>query len=98
MSTTLVTGGLGFIGARLCPALADRGHRVVCVDRLSGRYSPLRGCAAAAALGADGRIEVVCADARAVSPAGVDAVVHLAALPGVRTSRSAAELWRENVQ
>jgi UDP-glucuronate 4-epimerase len=95
--TTLVTGGLGFIGAALCRSLADRGHRVICVDRLSGSYSPLRGPAAGAALAADG-IEVFRADVRALSLAGVDAVVHLAALSGVRTTRSAAELWRENVE
>jgi nucleoside-diphosphate-sugar epimerase len=97
MTATLVTGGLGFVGAPLCEALAARGDRVLCADRLGGSYSPLRGQAAARAL-AEAGVEVVKEDARGVSLTGVDAVVHLAALPGVRASRSAAELWRENVE
>ena len=34
MSTSVVTGGSGFLGSHLCDALIERGHRVICVDNL----------------------------------------------------------------
>ena len=97
MSATVVTGGLGFIGAALCEALARRGHRVVCVDRLTGAYSAERGRTAAERLRANPGVAVLEADARVLPLDGAGAVVHLAALPGVRARRSRGELWRENV-
>jgi nucleoside-diphosphate-sugar epimerase len=96
MSRVLVTGGLGFIGTRLCGALLDVGIAVRCVDNLSGSYAPGRGAAAAVALRARGA-EVAVEDVHPVHVRGVDAVIHLAALPGVRTPRSASELWAMNV-
>ncbi len=42
MTTTLVTGGAGFIGSHLCDRLLAEGHRVVAVDDLStGRIANL---------------------------------------------------------
>ena len=34
MTTSVVTGGAGFLGSHLCDALLERDHRVICVDNL----------------------------------------------------------------
>ena len=34
MSTSVVTGGAGFLGSHMCDALLRKGHRVICVDNL----------------------------------------------------------------
>ena len=70
----LVTGGLGFIGRRLCQALLDEGFDVRCIDRLSGPA------------------------AHPSQVRGMDAVIHLAALPGVRTRCTPAALHAANVE
>jgi UDP-glucuronate 4-epimerase len=84
----LVTGGLGFIGSRLCGALLGEGFGVRCVDDLSGSHSaPGRGGA-----------EIVIASADPVHLVGMDAVIHLAARPGVRTRSAPAALRAANVE
>jgi UDP-glucose 4-epimerase len=78
----LVTGGAGFIGSNLVPHLAERGHEILVLDNLSS------GCPAPAARPRirfcrgdflDQTLLRECLD-------GSDAVVHLAAMPGVMDS------------
>jgi UDP-glucuronate 4-epimerase len=99
--TVCVTGGLGFVGSRVCHALLDRGRPVRCVDSLVGGYGAGTGPAAAAGLAERGA-EIVRAHVGAASDDlvldGAEAVIHLAALPGVRTPRTFPELWRENAR
>jgi nucleoside-diphosphate-sugar epimerase len=94
-----VTGGLGFIGSHLARELLERGHRVVCLDWLSGSYARGSGADAAAELerlGARIVVADVMSDAGGAALGAADAVVHLAAIPGVRGTRTFAELWHEN--
>ncbi|MFQ5350844.1 MAG: SDR family NAD(P)-dependent oxidoreductase, partial [Thermoanaerobaculia bacterium] len=34
MTTSLVTGGAGFLGSHICERLLAEGHEVICVDNL----------------------------------------------------------------
>ena len=89
MSTTLVTGGAGFIGSNLVGELCRRGEQVRVLDALStGRRANLDAVAQ--------RIDWIEGDvadpktaARAVE--GVEAVVHLAALVSVTRSIAAPQ-------
>lgn len=92
----LVTGGLGFIGSRVSAALLDEGAGVRVVDDLSGVYALDTGPAAARQLSARGA-EVTIGRAGPAQLRGVDAVIHLAGLPGVRTHRSPTALRVANV-
>src|SRR4051794_30143936 len=40
MTTSLVTGGSGFLGSHLCEALLGRGHRVICIDNFDTGSPP----------------------------------------------------------
>jgi nucleoside-diphosphate-sugar epimerase len=97
MMHVLVTGGLGFIGSRVSGALLDDGARVRVVDDLSSAYSSGTGPAAARELAARGA-EVTIGPARPALVRGVDAVIHLAGLPGVRTRRAPSALHEANVR
>ena len=96
-----VTGGLGFVGAHLCRALAARGWHVRCADRLSGVYGAGSGHEAWSSLASLGNVDLLRADVgRERIDAlldGAQAVMHLAALPGVRAGHDTDELWGENV-
>jgi nucleoside-diphosphate-sugar epimerase len=93
----LATGGLGFIGSRLCAALLDEGAELRIVDDLSGNYGEGTGAAAAAMLARRGA-EVTIAGADPGHLDGVDAVIHLAGLPGVRTPRPPSAFHETNVR
>jgi UDP-glucuronate 4-epimerase len=93
LETILVTGGAGFIGSHLCERLIDDGHRVVCFDNFDPYYDPNRKRRNLAALERSERFHLVCGDIRD-APAlqlllrenRIDAIAHLAARVGVRSS------------
>ena len=104
-ATVCVTGALGFIGRHLCRALAERGHPVVAVDRRANRSGSATGFDDHSPTGGPplpAGVRLVRADLSVdpIAPLleGVDAVAHLAALPGARARHSVAELWRHNVR
>ena len=77
----LVTGGAGFIGSNLCRHLVSVGCRVTVLDNLSaGQIEPT---APGVDLVAGDYTQT---DILADCLRGIDAVVHLAASPGVRHS------------
>ncbi|MEZ5989667.1 MAG: GDP-mannose 4,6-dehydratase [Planctomycetota bacterium] len=104
----LVTGGAGFIGSHVCEALLARGDAVRVLDNLDPFYDPAikRGnLARLEALAREGgaALDVHIGDLRdpaavGAAAAGVDAVVHLAALAGVRPSiERPADYWDVNL-
>jgi nucleoside-diphosphate-sugar epimerase len=79
--TILVTGGAGYLGSVLVPALLAQGYRVTVVDTFMWRQNSLANCCA------DPNFEIVDGDARdpaVMRPlvAKADAVIPLAALVG----------------
>ena len=96
MARYLVTGGAGFIGSHVVDALAARGDAVRVVDDLStGRRANLDGCPGIELIEADLADDGVAA--RVV--AGIDHVIHLAAIPSVpRSVRQPARCHRANVE
>jgi UDP-glucuronate 4-epimerase len=87
----LVTGAAGFIGSHVCEALLARGETVAGIDNFDPYYSPAEKRANLAALQAQPGFSFLEFDVRngegwAPVVAGVDRIVHLAALAGVRVS------------
>src|SRR4029079_1863458 len=83
MATYLVTGGAGFIGSHLSEELLRRGHRVRVVDSLiTGKRSNLAHLPAVEFL--EGDLADLDTCTRAV--AGIDYVLHQAAIPSVPRS------------
>ena len=97
---TLVTGAAGFLGSHVCERLLEDGHEVVGVDCFTDYYArevKERNLAQAREWTAFELVEEDLAEAlpRALLD-GIDAVIHLAAEPGVRGGRLNAYL-RGNV-
>ena len=92
----VVTGSAGFVGSHVCDALLARGDEVAGVDAFTDYYDPAIKRANTASLarheGFRGfELDLARADDHVLDGvlAGADAVVHLAAQPGVRRSWSA---------
>jgi len=90
VTTTLVTGGAGFIGSNLAERLLARGEDVAILDCFDPYYDPaIKRRTAELLVGKGARlIEADLRDAEQAAAAmvGIDRVVHLAARPGVRAS------------
>lgn len=98
--TILVTGAAGFIGSHTAAALLARGDSVVALDNLNDYYDPARKRANIAEVEAEragtrrnGRLTFIEGDirdrvllARLFETHRFDAIVHLAAMAGVRAS------------
>ncbi|PIE22201.1 MAG: epimerase [Planctomycetota bacterium] len=106
MAHILVTGGAGFIGSHVCEALLARGDSVRVLDNFDPFYAQSQKrsnlAAITAAPGAE-RFELLEGDIRDTAVLGqaldgIDAVIHLAALAGVRPSiERPAEYWDVNL-
>ncbi|HOZ00494.1 MAG TPA: GDP-mannose 4,6-dehydratase [Candidatus Syntrophosphaera sp.] len=89
----LVTGGAGFIGSHLCEALLGKGYEVVCLDNFYPSYEPSIKKRNIAQCGLNPRFTLVRADIcdsdelrEKLAKFTFAAVIHLAALAGVRPS------------
>ncbi len=98
----LVTGGAGFIGSHLCERLLADGKKVYCIDNFNNFYDPAIKRKNISAIEESDKFSIFEGDIRdkvfindifeAVSP---DAVVHLAAMAGVRPSLSDPVLYND---
>jgi len=91
--TVLLTGGAGFIGSHVAEALLRRGDRVVVMDNFDPSYDPAIKRRNVAGVLTSPAFELVEGDIlsdrdmdRLFAVAKYDAVIHLAALAGVRPS------------
>jgi UDP-glucuronate 4-epimerase len=98
----LVTGAAGFIGSHVAEALLARGDAVVGLDNFNDYYDPARKRANVALLTREPRFTLHEADlreaeamARMCAQSRFDAVIHLAAMAGVRYSIERAPLYVE---
>jgi len=101
MADIFLTGGAGFIGSHLARALLDRGDTVVALDNLNDFYDPALKRKNLDLLSGDG-FRFVSGDIRdrdALSAAldliRPDAVIHLAAMAGVRPSNERPALYAD---
>lgn len=93
MSTVLVTGGAGFIGSHLCEKLLELGYRVINLDNFNDFYNPITKRKNIVTALSNHRYTLVEGDIRdkkllekIFNTFDIAAVIHIAALAGVRTS------------
>ena len=92
MGRVLVTGGAGFIGSHVVEALLARGDEAWILDNFNDFYDPAikranaAACTAAGAHLVEGDIRDADGMARLFQEGEFDAVIHLAAMAGVRPS------------
>jgi len=92
MSSVLVTGATGLVGANVCRLLVDRGHTVRALVRSLPGTDPLRDLGAELVLG-----DVTDSESLRRAGVGVDAVVHSAALIG-GPGQDRDAFWAVNAQ
>ena len=96
MSSVLVTGVAGFVGSHVARALLARGDTVVGIDNFSDYYDPVLKFARVKPLRETAGFTFIEGDisdrgtmlALADRPGGLDRIVHLAAQPGIRHSKT----------
>lgn len=96
----IVTGAAGFIGSHLAEALARAGHRTVGIDAFTGFYDlslKQENAAAAEAAGASVVRLDLATDDLSAALRGAEAVVHLAAQPGLSDRTSFDDYVKNNV-
>lgn len=100
--TILLTGGAGFIGSHVVERLLSQGHYVVCLDNFDEAYPPAVKRANLRSVSSHERFVLAQGDIRdrafldeTFSRYSFDAIVHLAALSGVRDSLAKATLYEE---
>lgn len=90
LTRAVVTGAAGFVGSRLAEHLVGSGVDVVGIDAFTDYYEPARKRSNLTRLAEEARFMLHEGDLRDVALAplleGADAVFHLAAQPGVRSS------------
>jgi UDP-glucuronate 4-epimerase len=102
MTTTLITGGAGFIGSMLADALLARGEQVICIDNFDPYYSPAHKRANVQEALKKPNYRLIEGDIRDTAcieqiftENKIDRVAHLAALAGVRNSIKQAALYAD---